>query len=202
MARAIRALIIPSMRKRILGGFAVVLILLVALAVVSLRGMQSVRIEATRVSTDSALAAASSDVALQVGEAHARVVQYALSATMDDQKAAQDSLTRLDRTIERNQIGEDSHLRALATRYREAVNATISAVEARRPATEELQTATPELRTIFSAMVQLLGRESDPAVINAGAQVAEAFGDTATGAARVVASRSAADATSISPSTM
>ena len=194
MQRAIRVLTLPSMRKRILGGFAVVLVLLAALAVVSLRSMHAVRIEATRVSMDSASAAASSDVALQVGDAHARVVQYALSATMDDQKAAQESLTRLDQTIERSQVGEDTHLRALATRYREAVNATIAAVEARRSAIEELQTATTELRTIYSAMVQLLGRESDPGVINAGAQVAEAFGDIASGAASLVASRSASDA--------
>jgi len=182
-----------TMQKRILGGFAVVLSLLAVLAMVTLRGMTSMRSEAGRVSEDSALSAASTDVALQVGDAHARVVQYALSATMDDQKIAQDSLTRLDQTIERSRtagVREEPSLQALATRYHGAVDATISAVEARRTAIEELQTASNELRTIVSAMLQLLEREADAAVVGAGARVAEAFGDSAAAAAHLVAARS------------
>ena len=64
-----------SVRVRIFGGFAVVLALLVALAVVALRSMQSVGVEAARVSQDSAQATAATDVALRVGEARAQVVR-------------------------------------------------------------------------------------------------------------------------------
>ena len=101
-AGSLRSLFTLSMRKRVFGGFAVVLVLLAALALVGLRGMESVRVGAARVSQDSAQANASTEVALQVADAHARVVQYALSATMDDQKVAQASLIRLDQTVERS----------------------------------------------------------------------------------------------------
>ena len=106
-----------SVRKRIFGGFGVVLLLLVALAAVTLRGMGAVGAGAGRVSDDSAQAAASAEVALQVADARALVVQYALTATMDDQKAAQASLARLDQSIERSRGSADtpgSALQALA----------------------------------------------------------------------------------------
>ena len=80
-----------SVRKRIFGGFAVVLLLLALLAAVALRGMGQVGDGANRVSQDNALVTSATEVRLLVSEARARVVQYALTATMDDQKAAQAS---------------------------------------------------------------------------------------------------------------
>ncbi len=62
-------------------------------------------------------------------------------------------------------------------------------VEARRSATEELQTAVTELQTIVTAMIQLLERETDPAVVGVGARVAELFGASDSAAARLVAAR-------------
>ena len=81
--------------------FTVVLALLLALAVVALRSVQSV-VSGPRVSQDSAQATAATDVATtRSARARAQVVQYALSASMDDQHAAQD-LVRLDQAIEHN----------------------------------------------------------------------------------------------------
>ena len=111
MAHALSKLLAPSVRKRIFGGFAIVLLLLVVLAVVALRGMDAVSAGASRVSQDNAQAQASAEVAMLVAEARARVVQYALTATMDDQKAAQASLTQLGEAIDRGQAsdgGEDT----------------------------------------------------------------------------------------------
>src|SRR5437588_692746 len=88
-----------SVRKRILGGFAVVLLLLAALAAVALRGMDAVSAGAARVSLDSAQATSSAELALLVGEARTRVLQYALTASMDDQKAAQAALAELGQSI-------------------------------------------------------------------------------------------------------
>jgi len=88
-----------TVRKRIFGGFAVVLVLLAILAGVALHGMQSVSAGATRTRADSAQAAAATELAMQVREAHARVLQYVLSGTIDDQKAAQASLAKLDAAI-------------------------------------------------------------------------------------------------------
>ena len=120
------------MRKRIFGGFSVILLLLAVLAWVALRGMAAAGAGAARVSDDSAQATASAEVALLVGEARALVVQYALTSTMDDQKAAQAGLTRLDQAIERN--GSDGSasggaLQALAGRYRSAVNDAIACID-------------------------------------------------------------------------
>ena len=95
----LKTLLAPSVRKRIAGGFAVVLVLLVALAGVTMRLVLPLDAGAILVREDSARAEAAALVSLQVGDARARVVQYALSATMADQKAAQDSLARLDQAI-------------------------------------------------------------------------------------------------------
>ena len=188
-------LLAPSVRKRIFGGFAVILLLLGALAGVALRGLASVGAGAGRVSQDSAQAAASAEIALLVGEARTLVIQYALTATMDDQQAAQASLGRLDEAIKRN--GTDStagDLQGLANRYRTAVDATIAAVEARRSAIEQMQAAATDLHTIVSATTQLLDRETDLVLLTAVARLAEGFGAADGASARFVASRTPAQA--------
>jgi CHASE3 domain sensor protein len=196
-AATLARLLAPSVRRLIFGGFAVVLLLLAALAVVGWRSMESVRIGAGRVDQVSAHATAATELALQVGEAHARVLKYTLSATMNDQKAAQVSLARLDQAIEGNRLAgvADGHdLELLAARYRGAVDATIPAVEARRAAVEQIQTAATDLRTIVSAMVGLLDHDPDLATMNAVARLAQAFGESDAAAARYVAARTPAEA--------
>ena len=193
----VSSLLAPSVRKRIFGGFAVVLLLLAALAAITLRGMDAVNAGAGRVSQDSAQATASAEVALQVGEARALVVQYALTATMDDQKAAQASLTSLDQVIERTRgtgTGSGGDLRVLTTRYRAAVDATIAAVETRRSSIEQLQTAATELRTIVSATTQVLDREANPGLLTTAARLANSFGAADGAAARFTAARAPAEA--------
>ena len=195
--RGVSNLLTLSVRKRIFGGFAVVLLLLTVLAAVALRGMDAVSAGAGRVSQDSSQATASAEVALQVADARALVVQYALTATMDDQKAAQSSLIRLDQAIEQNRgsgAGSGSDLQALATRYRAAVNATIAAVEARRTTIEQMQTAATELRTIVSATAQMLDNDTAPPLLVAAARLADSFGTTDSASARFVASRAPSDA--------
>jgi methyl-accepting chemotaxis protein len=190
-------LLAPSLRKRIFGGFAVVLLLLAALAAVALRGMDAAGAGATRVSRNSAQATASAQVALLVADARARVMQYVLSATMDDQKAAQDSLAVLGQAIEHSLAsngGDGSELRTLATRYRATVDASIAAVEARRSSVEQMQAAATDLRTIVSATTQLPEREADPALMIAATRLADSFGAADGAASRFVASRTPAEA--------
>jgi methyl-accepting chemotaxis protein len=187
----------PSVRKRIFGGFSVILLLLAVLAWVALHGMAAAGAGAARVSDNSAQATASAEVALLVGEARALVVQYALTATMDDQKAAQAGLTRLDQTIERNRStgsASGSALQAVAGRYRSAVNDAIGAVEARRSTIEQMEAAATDLHTIVSAATQMLERETDLGVTKAVAQLAESFGSADSASARFVASRTPAAA--------
>jgi methyl-accepting chemotaxis protein len=190
-------LLAPSVQKRIFGGFVVVLLLLVALALVGWRSMESVRTGAGRVSDMNAQASAAVDLAFETGEARALVLQYILSATMVDQKAAQSGLVRLDQAIESARLAgvtDASDLQSLAARYHGTVDATITAVEGRRTAVEQIQTAATDLRTIVSAMVALLEREPDPAATNAVARLAQAFGESDAATARYVASRTPAEA--------
>ncbi len=186
-----------SVRKRIFGGFAVVLLLLTALAGVGMREMDGVAEDAGRVSRDSALAAGSTEVTLLVAEARARVVQYVLTATIEDQKAAQASLTRLDQAVEHGQSNNgtanaDPH--QLTTRYRTAVDSAIGAVEARRSGIEQVQAAATDLHTIVTATTQVLGREADPERLRTAVRLAEDFGAADGTVARYIASRTPAEA--------
>ena len=176
-----------SVRGRIFGGFAIVLALLLMLALVSQRNIVSVRDGAGLVSADSAEATGAAEVALQVADAHARVVQYVLSASLDDEKLAQASLQRLDQAT----YG-DPALRTLTASYRATVNATIAAVEARRTSVEQLVAVTLDARTIIAATVELLDRNPDPAVLHAGTHLAQLFGAADSAAFRFVAARSPA----------
>ncbi len=182
-----------TLRKRVFGGFAVILALLVALAGVALQGLASVGAGAGRVSQDSARAAASAEIALLVEDARALVVRYALSGTMDDQHAMQAALARLDQAIAGGSA-TDSGLQERATRYRGKVDASIAAVEARRSSIEQMQVAATEVRTIVSASTQVLDHETDLTVVAAVARLAESFGAADSASARFAAGRTPAEA--------
>jgi methyl-accepting chemotaxis protein len=182
-------LLAATVRKRIFGGFAVVLLLLAITAAVAERGMDAVGAGAGRLSQDSLQARASAEVALLVADARARIVQYALSATMDDQKAAQASLTELGQAI-----SAESDLRPLAARFRTAVDASIAAVQARRSGVEQMQGAITELHAIVSAITEHLDTDADPGLIIAAARLADTFGATQGAASMFVATRTPAEA--------
>jgi methyl-accepting chemotaxis protein len=133
---------------------------------------------------------------MQVREAHGRVVQYMLSGNMNDQKAAQTSIASLDQAIANAGTVEGFDVRTPATRYRGAVDSTIAAVEARRTAIEDLQAAGIEVRTVVSAIAQVLDRDGDLAMVSAGARVVGTFGETDAAASRFIASRTPAEANS------
>jgi CHASE3 domain sensor protein len=130
MTRRTSRLLVLTVRRRIFGGFTIVLLLLALLAAGSLHSTQKVGAEAARVSEDAARAAHATGVAVQVGEARAQVVQYMLTGTMDDQKSAQEALAELDRSIAGAAGQQQQQMRAPIARYRGAVDATIEAVEA------------------------------------------------------------------------
>ncbi len=187
----IRAL---TLRKRVFGGSAVVLVLLVMLAFVGMRDLGSIGAGAARVSRDSNQATADTELAFLIGEARARVTQFALSATMDDQKGARDSLSRLAHAIEPGNSDDGGGLDTLATRYINAVDTEMQAIEARRASVEQMQAATAELRTIVSAIVEVLDRETQTAVLRAGGRVGSAFGAADSAASRFAGSRAPAEA--------
>ena len=181
----------PTLRKRIFGGFAGVLVLLAVLAVVGQRGAESVSRGAAGVRANSAATEAANSIALRVADAQARVAQYALSGNALDEQAARDSLTRLDSAI------AQTHNEALGTpvtRYRRAVDASISAVAARRDAVGAWQAAGTDLRTIATAISRLLETASDVDTIRAGMHLVDAFEASEFAGASFLASRDPADA--------
>jgi hypothetical protein len=157
----LRALGALTLRKRIFGGFTVVLALLTVLALVGTRGLASVDAGAMRVTRDSTRAATDTELAFEVAEARVHVTQYALSATMDDQKAARDSLAKLSHTIELRTADDGSSLRALGASYINAVDGEMAAIAARRSGIEQMQVAATELGTIVSAIVESRSRSRD-----------------------------------------
>jgi methyl-accepting chemotaxis protein len=129
---------------------------------------------------------------VRVGDAHARAVQYALSASAVDQKALLDSLARLDAA--RRGSASDGALDTLLARYRTAVDATAAAVDARSAAVAQWQQAGTDLRTIATGVSQVLERESDADVLRAGARMVDAFQTSDGAGSRFLASRNPADA--------
>jgi methyl-accepting chemotaxis protein len=197
MKRDTSRLLVLTVRRRIFGGFTIVLLLLALLAAEALHSTQKVGAEAARVSVDAARAAGATGVAVQVGEARARVVQYMLTGTMDDQRSAQGVLAELDRAAGGAAGQQDQQMRAPIARYRAAVDATIVAIETRRTAAERLVSTATEIRTIVSATVQLLDRETSPVILAAGARLAETFGETDAAGSRVLAARTPAEANAV-----
>jgi methyl-accepting chemotaxis protein len=78
------------------------------------------------------------------------------------------------------------------------VDATISAVEARRDSVERLQSSALEARTIIAAMVEQSDRDDDPVALRAVAHVAQIFGASDSAASRFVAARTPAEANAAS----
>src|SRR5262249_22823773 len=84
-----------SIRTRILGGFAIVLVLLGVLAAISIRSTATVEAQSARVEESGEVARLVGDFAYHVGEARMRIVQYALSETDGDLQVAQQSVAQL-----------------------------------------------------------------------------------------------------------
>jgi methyl-accepting chemotaxis protein len=198
----LQTLLAPSVRKHVIGGFVAVLVLLVVLSGVTLQLMGPLAAGARRVSGDSATADAATAVSLGVRQAHALAMQYALSGSLTDQKAAQDSLASLDQSIAQTgstsgrntAAGDEGSLPALVGRYRVGLDGTFEAVQKRRTAVAGLRAAGTELRTITSAIAAAVDRETDPDLIHSGMRLAQRLLETDVAAFRYATSRDAADA--------
>ena len=180
-----------TLRKRVFGGFAATLSLLIVLAVVMQRGAGSVNQGAARVRDGSATSEVATGIALRVDDAEARALRYALSGNDVDRKAAQDSLAGLDQAIGEN---HDDRLAPPVARYRAAVNAAIAAVAAHRAAVVQWQAAGTDVRTIATAISQVLERETDPDTIRGGMHLVQAFQTSDAAGSRFLASGNPADA--------
>jgi methyl-accepting chemotaxis protein len=172
--------LVLSVRKRIVGGFAIMLALTAILAGVTFQLIVPVDAGALRVRSESALSEAAAAVSLQVGQTDARATQYALSGTMGDQKAAEDSLAALDQAIAGradSNKADSAGLTALAARYRASVDATFFTIARQRTGLEHLNAAATDIRTILSGIAKTLETEADANVVRGGIRVSDGFHD-------------------------
>jgi methyl-accepting chemotaxis protein len=194
--RPIASPLTGSVRARIVSGFALVVALLCALAFVSLRGAASMGEAAARVAEDRARADAVTGIALQVGQTHALMVQYALTAAATDRKAAQDGLGLLETSIERSRAihaGASKALEAPVQGYRQAMETMFAAVEARNASVLRRQEAATELRTVVGAIQESLQQGADPVLLGAGMRLVQSFAETDAAAARFVSTHNPTD---------
>jgi diguanylate cyclase (GGDEF)-like protein len=185
-----------SVRRRIAGGFAVLLALLVALAGLTLRLMAPLDAGAERVRADSARAEAATEVALLISVVRVRVVRYSLSETMEDRKLAQDSLAELTQAIGRtaaNGALEDNGLTALANSYCSIVESTFAAAGQRHAVVARLQEAGTKVRTLTSAIVLAADAGTDTGLLRSAMGLAQSFQESDAAASRFLASRSPVD---------
>ncbi len=191
----LKTLAAPLPGRHIAGGIAAVVALLVVLTGVAFRLLVPVDSGAGPVQPDRAMGTDAASVSLLVGRTHARVAQYALSATIADQKAAEDSLAQLNERIAVTPaIGQGERgLAALAGRYRASVESTFAAVALRRDSIDRMLNAGTEIRTITSAIALALESETDIDLIRGGMTLAQSFEESDAAAARFLASRTPAD---------
>jgi methyl-accepting chemotaxis protein len=194
IAFRVTSLFVPSVRLRIMGGFAVVLALLLALAGVTLHLMALVGDGAARVGENIAHAESATAVSLRISETHALVAQYALTTSTSDQTAAETSLAELDRLIAAAADGGANGLVALTQRYRSSVDAIFAGVAQRRAALDRLTTAGTDIRTVMSAIAKAMDAETDPDLVRTGLHLAQIFQESDAAAGRFVGSRNPADA--------
>jgi diguanylate cyclase (GGDEF)-like protein len=195
MKNHLKSLLASSVRKLIAGGFAVRLVLLIALAAVAFQLMAPVERGAARVEEASAKAEIATAVSLGVSDAHARVAQFALSSTMTDQKEAQASLRRLDEALPGTTKSDRAEgvILDLARRYHDSVDQTFAAVELRRASIERMQTAGVEIHTIASGIVEALDFEPDAGVVRGAQRLEQNFQDADVAVSRFLAVRRPAD---------
>jgi methyl-accepting chemotaxis protein/CHASE3 domain sensor protein len=193
-----------SIRSRILGGFAVVLMLLGVLAVISIRGIGTVERGSEHVEDSSRIAKVISDLSDKVDEARAKVLEYALSETDGDLDAAKQSLAQLQaaagalQSLDRNNQ-ERARLVASITerlgRYAATVDTMMQAIGDRRSHAAALNKWATDLRTVVSAIPGTLVREKAAGeVLERAIRLNDAFQTGNAAAVRFLATRNPADA--------
>jgi diguanylate cyclase (GGDEF)-like protein len=191
----LKTLVALSSARRIAGGIVAVVAFLLLLAGLAFRLLVPVDAGAGRVQPDRATGTDAMSVSLLVSRTHARVAQYALSATMADQKKAEDSAARLGQVIAMTTASgrDDEGVAALAGRYRASVERTFAAVELRRVSVDRILSAGTAIRTITSAIVLALAAETDTNLVRGGMTLAQSFEESDAAAARFLSSRTPAD---------
>jgi methyl-accepting chemotaxis protein len=189
-----------SIRRRIFGGFGIVLVLLAALAFVAQRALAVVKIEASSLTAANQNFGAVDDFALRLGEAHHSVIQAALTETAADQDAARAALGRLATSLAGVSHGDNaedaaarSRIEAAQQAYSASVVRMIDAIAQRQLSTQALEKSSTTLKTTVSAIVAALIRENRTEQLPTGLRLQETVQASASAATRFLSSRNPAD---------
>ena len=192
-----------SVRQRIFGGFAVVMLLFMAAVGSSLRGVSVVAERSADAATSAAREARFADFGIAANEAQGAVALYALSETETDFQKARASLAALAEAamaIKSGAGGDNAgadEVLAARERYQDAADAAVNAVGARRAATAELIRAMADLRTTIPAISGLLVRQDAPFdAMTRAIRLSDAFHAADIGAARFLTLRNPQDGAS------
>jgi methyl-accepting chemotaxis protein/CHASE3 domain sensor protein len=192
-----------SIRSRILGGFAIVLVLLGVLAAISIRGTVTVETQSAQVEESGRAAALVNSFSDRVDDARTRVLEYALSENDGDLQVAQKALAQLQEAAAtlKNLRTDNDERRALLTqivdhqaKYSAAVEQIIRATSERSSHTAALNKATTDMRTIVAAIAAALLRDKVAAdLAERGFRVSEALQTSSAAATRFLLTRNPAD---------
>jgi methyl-accepting chemotaxis protein len=195
-------------RTRIFGGFAVVLVLLGAVAAMMLRDTSAVETLSNHVEDSAKVAGLMSGFVGRAQEARTRVLDYALSENDGDLQRAQQSLQQLREAATTLKLlgGSDQHRSASViqitedqSKYGAAVDEMIQGIGDRRQHAATLGKAATDAWTIIAAIATALVREKAPSeVLEKGMRLVETFHTGNAAATRFLASRNPADAAAAS----
>lgn len=191
-----------SVRQRIFGGFGLLICVFLAALGITLRGVAVMDRESGAVAESAAVSTKITDFLVATGEAQLAVLRYAVSENDGDMQKAREALAasaEAAKAVKSVTTGRSfdgtEQIFALQDRYEATVDGTIRAIAARREGGVEFVLAATDLRTIISAIPTTLLRENAASELTGTAvQMLESFHASSTAAARFLASRNPADA--------
>jgi methyl-accepting chemotaxis protein len=189
-----------SIRQRVAGGFALVLVLCGLLATASIQGTRVITgsVASSRSTAIAALAAA--EFASRLAELNNAVSRYALSGTGADRNEASRNLAVTAEAFEKlsresgggNATAEE--IRAAFEQYRAATEDTFKAVAGRFSGADDLKRAGIEFNNLASAIVVRLARSERIEALPIGVELQESLQASLVAATRYLASLNPADA--------
>ncbi len=193
-----------SIRRKIFGGFGLLIAVFLVAVAISLSGQARVDQESDTLYGSSLMAEHVADFVARANDAQNSVLRYAVSENDADLAAAQKTLSAFDegaRVLEEASAGWKSGQAAVSSaaeaesHYQAASAGTIQAIAARREAASQFNKEITALRTIGSAISATLLRENAaPETVTTAVRLVEAVQVASAAAKSFLASRNPTDA--------
>ena len=189
-----------SIRQRVAGGFAFVLVLCGTLAIASIQGTRVITGSVASSRSTAIAALAAEEFATRLAELNNAVSRYALSGTGADRSEASRRLAltaeAFDKLSRENATGNAAaeEIRTAFDQYRAATEDTFKAVGGRFAAAEDLKRTGIEFNNLTSAIVARLASRERVEALPIGTQLEESLQASLVAATRYLTSLNPADA--------